>query len=94
MNAVLYSRYGSPDVLQLRDVEKPVPRDNEVLIEVRAASVNPADWHFMRGTPYIARIGMMIFWMVRMRSKAGPPKAIGAAPRRKELLALRKVEMP
>ncbi len=58
MKAVVCSRYGSPDVLQIRDVEKPVPNDDEVLIEVRAASVNPADWHFMRGTPYIARLVM------------------------------------
>ena len=58
MKAVVYSRYGSPDVLQLMDVEKPVPKDDEVLIEVRAASVNPADWHFMRGTPYVGRIVM------------------------------------
>ena len=56
MKAIVYSRFGSPDVLQIREVEKPVPKDNEVLIEVRAASVNPADWHFMRGTPYIGRI--------------------------------------
>jgi NADPH:quinone reductase-like Zn-dependent oxidoreductase len=58
MKAVVYSRYGSPDVLQIRDVEKPVPNDDEVLIEVRAASVNPLDWHLMRGAPYIGRIAM------------------------------------
>ncbi|MEK6373886.1 MAG: NAD(P)-dependent alcohol dehydrogenase [Acidobacteriota bacterium] len=58
MRAVVYSSYGSPDVLQIRDVEKPVPNDDEVLLEVRAASVNPLDWHFMRGTPYLARIAM------------------------------------
>jgi NADPH:quinone reductase-like Zn-dependent oxidoreductase len=56
MKAAVYSRYGPPDVLQVRDVEKPVPKDDEVLIEVRAASVNPLDWHFMRGTPYFVRI--------------------------------------
>ena len=56
MKAAIYTRYGPPDVLQIRDVEKPVPKDNEVLIEVRAASVNPFDWHLMRGTPYIVRI--------------------------------------
>jgi NADPH:quinone reductase-like Zn-dependent oxidoreductase len=56
MKAAVCSRYGPPDVLQIRDVEKPVPNDNEVLIKVRAASVNPFDWHFMRGTPYIVRI--------------------------------------
>jgi NADPH:quinone reductase-like Zn-dependent oxidoreductase len=56
MKAALYSRYGSPDVVQIKDVEKPVPKDNEVLIEVRAASLNPLDWHLMRGQPYIGRL--------------------------------------
>jgi NADPH:quinone reductase-like Zn-dependent oxidoreductase len=56
MKAAVYSRYGPPDVVQIKDVEKPVPKDNEVLIEVRAASVNPLDWHFLRGTPYFVRI--------------------------------------
>jgi NADPH:quinone reductase-like Zn-dependent oxidoreductase len=56
VKSVVYSRYGPPDVLQIMDVEIPVPSDNEVLIKVRAASVNPYDWHFMRGTPYVVRI--------------------------------------
>jgi NADPH:quinone reductase-like Zn-dependent oxidoreductase len=49
MKAAVYSRYGPPDVLQIKDVEKPVPKDNEVLIEVRAASVNPLDAGLMKG---------------------------------------------
>src|SRR5438874_2922918 len=56
MKAIVYSRYGSPDVLEVRDVDTPVPRDNEVLIRVRAASLNPIDWHFMRGEPYVVRM--------------------------------------
>jgi NADPH:quinone reductase-like Zn-dependent oxidoreductase len=56
MKAAVLSRYGPPDVVQIKDVEKPVPKDNEVLIRIRAASVNPLDWHGMRGTPYIARM--------------------------------------
>jgi len=56
MKAAVYTRYGPPDVVQITDIEKPVPKDNEVLIKVRAASVNPLDWHFMRGTPYLVRI--------------------------------------
>jgi NADPH:quinone reductase-like Zn-dependent oxidoreductase len=56
MKAIVYHNYGSPDVLRCQEIEKPTAGDNEVLIKVRAASVNPADWHFMRGTPYIARI--------------------------------------
>lgn len=58
MKAIVYRRFGGPDVLELAEVETPVPREDEVLIRVRAASVNPADWHFMRGTPYIGRIAM------------------------------------
>jgi NADPH:quinone reductase-like Zn-dependent oxidoreductase len=58
MKAVVYHEYGSPDVLSLEDVEKPVPADNEVLVRIRAASLNPLDWHFMRGTPYFGRVSM------------------------------------
>jgi NADPH:quinone reductase-like Zn-dependent oxidoreductase len=58
MKAVVYCDYGSPDVLKLEAVEKPVPGDSQLLIRVRAASVNPLDWHYMRGTPYIGRLGM------------------------------------
>jgi NADPH:quinone reductase-like Zn-dependent oxidoreductase len=56
MKAIVYYNYGSPGVLQWEEREKPVPKDNEVLIKVRVASVNPYDWHFMRGTPYFLRI--------------------------------------
>ena len=55
MKAIVYHEYGSPDVLELREIDKPVVKDDEVLIRVRAASANPADWHFMRGLPYIMR---------------------------------------
>ena len=55
MKAMTYHRYGSPDVLSLEDVRKPVPRDGQVLVRVRAASVNPLDWHLLRGHPYFAR---------------------------------------
>ncbi len=56
MKAIVYRCYGSPDVLRLEDVEMPVPADNEVLVKVHAASVNPLDWHYMRGSPYIMRM--------------------------------------
>jgi NADPH:quinone reductase-like Zn-dependent oxidoreductase len=56
MKAVVYYEYGSPDVLRLEEVQKPTPKDNEVLLRVCAASVNPYDWHFMRGMPYLVRI--------------------------------------
>lgn len=51
-----YTRYGPPDVFEVNDLDKPVPRDNEVLIKVRAASVNPLDWKTMTGGPYIVRL--------------------------------------
>ncbi|HEY6006632.1 MAG TPA: NAD(P)-dependent alcohol dehydrogenase [Anaeromyxobacter sp.] len=56
--AIVYRSYGSPDVLRLEEIEKPVPDDNQVLVRVRAVSLNPLDWHYMRGTPYFARAEM------------------------------------
>ena len=56
MKAIVYHRYGSPDVLECEEIEKPTPGDDEVLIRVRAAAVNPMDWHFVRGTPYFVRM--------------------------------------
>jgi len=56
MKAIVYTEYGPPDVLQFTEVATPVPADNEVLIEVFAASVNPLDWHLLRGKPLIARL--------------------------------------
>ena len=56
MKAVVYYCYGSPDVLEVVDVEMPVAAPHEILVKVEAASVNPLDWHFMRGSPYIMRL--------------------------------------
>jgi len=58
MKAIVHDRYGSPDVLELRDVKKPVLEDDRVLVRVRAASVNALDWHTLRGQPYIARLSL------------------------------------
>ena len=58
MNATLRPTYGTADVLRLADIDKPVPADDEILVKVRAASVNPYDWHLMRGTPYLIRLGL------------------------------------
>jgi NADPH:quinone reductase-like Zn-dependent oxidoreductase len=56
MKAIVYQKYGSPDVLELKEVEKPVPRDNEVLVKVCVASVNSWDWDLLRGTPFLFRM--------------------------------------
>ncbi len=56
MKAIVYYKYGSPDVLELQEMEKPHPGDKEVLVKVHAASVNPADWHLMRAEPFLARL--------------------------------------
>ncbi|MCI0349135.1 MAG: NAD(P)-dependent alcohol dehydrogenase [Acidobacteriales bacterium] len=58
MKAIVYCDYGSPEVLKLEEIEKPVPDDDQVLVRVRAASVNPLDYHYMRGTPYVMRMGV------------------------------------
>lgn len=73
MQAIVYRRYGSPDVLRLEDVPPPVPADNEVLIRVRAASVNPLDWHFLRGTPYGFR------WVTGLRRPKVPRLGVDVA---------------
>src|SRR5687768_6394058 len=55
MKAVRFYEYGSPDVLKLEDIDTPVVGDEQVLVRAHAASVNPVDWHRMRGEPYVMR---------------------------------------
>ena len=56
MKAVVYEKYGSTDVLEIKDVKKPTPKPNEVLIKIHGAGVNAADWHLMRGEPFAMRL--------------------------------------
>ncbi len=56
MKAIVYEKYGSPDVIQLKDVEKPAPKDDEVLVKVYAASVNAYDWHFLTADIFLIRL--------------------------------------
>lgn len=64
MQAIVHERYGPPEVLELKQIAKPVAGEDQVLVRVRASSVNPADWHTMNGTPFL----------VRMTSGLGKPK--------------------
>ena len=81
MKAVVHTNYGSPDVLEVKEIKKPAPNDDQVLVKVRAAAINPLDWHFMEGTPYIMRA--MIGGMRKPKSPqlgvdlAGEVEAVG-----------------
>ena len=80
MRAIVYEEYGSPDVLNFQEVEKLAPKDNEVLVKVRAASVNAADWHLLRADPFLTRLA---FGLLRPKYKvlgadiAGRVEAVG-----------------
>jgi tetratricopeptide (TPR) repeat protein len=56
MKAIVYTKYGPPDILQLKEVERPTPKVDEVLVKILAASANPLDWHRMSGAPFLARL--------------------------------------
>lgn len=81
MKAIVYTKYGSPDVLQLKDVEKPTPKDDEVLIEVHAACVNAYDWHFLTADIFLVRLmGVGLFKPKNTRlgaDVAGRVEAVG-----------------
>lgn len=80
MNAIVYTGHGSPDILQLKEVEKPRPQENQLLIKVHAAALNALDSHIMRGVPFI---NGLIDWLVKPKPKipgvdlAGRVEAIG-----------------
>ena len=85
MKTIVQDEYGSPDVLKLRDIGKPETKDNEVLVHVHAAGVNPGDWAIMSGLPYIAR---PVYGLrkpknaVRGTDVAGTVEAVGTGVRR------------
>ena len=71
MKAIVQDRYGPPELLELRDVDQPVPAAGEVLVRVHAAAVNAYDWHVMRGDPYLAR-----FMAPAVFGRRGPKRTI------------------
>src|SRR3954462_8837261 len=80
MKAIVQDKYGSPDVLQLRDIDQPVVKDDEALVRVQAAAVNIGDWHLLRGGPYVMRL---VFGLLKPRREipgldiAGQVEAVG-----------------
>jgi NADPH:quinone reductase-like Zn-dependent oxidoreductase len=81
VKAIICTKYGSPDVLQLQEVAKPAPQDDEVLIKIHAASINSRDWHLMRANPFFIRL--MAGGLLRPKNKilgsdmAGQVEAVG-----------------
>lgn len=81
MKAVVYRCYGGPEVLKYADIPMPVPAEDEVLVKVHAAGVNPLDWHYMRGSPFVMRLmtGIGAPSDISMgRDFAGVVQAVGA----------------
>lgn len=79
MKAVVYVEYGKPEVLQLTEVEKPTPKDNEVLIKIHASSINSWDWDLLRGKPFIVRLDGLLKPKYRILGAdiAGRVEAVG-----------------
>lgn len=81
MKAIVRTKYGSPDILELLEINKPDPMDNQVLVRVHAAAVNPLDWHILRGEPFIVRL--MGFGLLKPKHQilgadmAGQVEAVG-----------------
>jgi NADPH:quinone reductase-like Zn-dependent oxidoreductase len=71
MKAIVQDRYGDVDVLEFRDIDQPMPKDNQVLIQVHAAGLHRGDWHVMTGLPYLIRIVVPTLGCANPRSPFG-----------------------
>lgn len=81
MKAIVYNKYGSPDVLELKEVEKPIPKDNEVLVKIHAASVNYGNLVLLKGEPFLARFAFGLLkpkYSIPGGDIAGQVEAVGA----------------
>ncbi len=80
MKAIVYSKYGSPDVLELKEVEKPIPKDDQVLVKIHAASVNYGNLVLLKGEPFLARFAFGLFkpkYTIPGGDIAGAVEAVG-----------------
>src|SRR5215467_6028594 len=82
MKAIVYDEFGPPDVLRLADVDPPTPKAHEILLKVHAASVNPLDWHFIRGEPAVMRLFGKPKHKIPGADVAGTVEAVGPDVRR------------
>ena len=80
MKAIVYTEYGSPDVLQLKEVDKPAPKENEVLVKIQAAAITVGDLIFVKGEPFLARLGSGLLkpkHKIPGKEMAGQVEAVG-----------------
>jgi hypothetical protein len=80
VKAIVYQNFGSPDILRFEEIDKPTPADNEVLIKIRAASVNPLDWKLMKGGPFILRLLLGLGKSKIKRSGVDVPGSLPTCP--------------